>query len=99
MSQQFASTPPSPTPDPLHPKLLIIDDDETLRTQMKWALAQEYEILLAEDRSVAMEVLLKEQPAVVTLDLGLPPRPAEVEEGFATLGEMLSFERSGGGGL
>jgi two-component system NtrC family response regulator len=92
MSQQFASTPPSPTSDPLHPKLLIIDDDEALRTQMKWALAQEYEILLAEDRSVAMEVLLKEQPAVVTLDLGLPPRPAEVEEGFATLGEMLSVD-------
>src|SRR5512140_306777 len=73
--------------------LLIIDDDEDLRTQMKWALAQDYEILLAEDRPSAMAMMRKEKPAVVTLDLGLPPLPAGVEEGFAALDEILN-ERS-----
>jgi two-component system NtrC family response regulator len=71
-------------------KLLIIEDDEDLRTQMKWALAQEHEILLAEDRLSAMAVMMKERPAVVTLDLGLPPLPAGVEEGFAALDQILT---------
>ena len=81
-----------PTPDTLHPKLLIVDDDEDIRTQMKWALAQDYQVFLAGDRASAMEVMDREQPPVVTLDLGLPPRPAHVEEGFAALGEMLSAD-------
>ena len=71
------------------PRLLIIDDDEDLRTQMKWALAEDYEVVLAQDRQSALKQLLAGKPAVVTLDLGLPPRPASVEEGFATLKEML----------
>ena len=71
-------------------KLLIIDDDEDLRTQMKWALAKDYEVLLAEDRPSAATVMRKEKPAVVTLDLGLPPLPAGVEEGFAVLDEILN---------
>lgn len=73
------------------PKLLIAEDDEDLRTQMKWALTQDYEVFLAEDRSSALEVLKMERPAVVTLDLGLPPRPEGVEEGFLALGEMLEL--------
>jgi two-component system NtrC family response regulator len=72
------------------PKLLIVEDDESIRTQMKWALLQDYEVLLAEDRVGATDVIKGERPPVVTLDLGLPPRPAEVEEGFTTLNEILS---------
>lgn len=70
-------------------KLLIIDDDEDLRKQMKWALTADYEICLAEDRPSAIALINKEQPAVVTLDLGLPPNPAGVEEGFAVLEHIL----------
>src|SRR5659263_84595 len=71
-------------------KLLIVDDDEDLRTQMKWALTQDYEVLLAEDRPSAAAVMRKEKPAVVTLDLGLPPLPVGVEEGFTVLDEILN---------
>ena len=39
----------------MNPKLLIVDDDEEIRTQMKWALARDYDILLAEDRPGALE--------------------------------------------
>jgi two-component system NtrC family response regulator len=74
------------------PKLLIVDDDEDLRTQMKWALAQDYEVFLAEDRRSAVEAVRTKKAPVVTLDLGLPPWPASVEEGFATLAEILSID-------
>jgi two-component system NtrC family response regulator len=70
-------------------KLLIIDDDKDLRTQMKWALTEDYDVHLAEDRQSAISIINKEQPAVVTLDLGLPPNPAGVEEGFAILDHIL----------
>lgn len=73
-------------------KLLIVDDDEDLRTQMKWALAQDYEVFLAEDRRSALEAVRTKKVPVVTLDLGLPPWPASVEEGFATLAEILSID-------
>ena len=71
-------------------KLLIIDDDEDLRTQMKWALSNDYDVLLAEDRPSASAILKAARPAVITLDLGLPPQPAGVEEGFAVLDEIIN---------
>jgi two-component system NtrC family response regulator len=71
------------------PKLLIVDDDEEIRTQMKWALAREYEVFVAEDRQSALQVFNTERPAVVTLDLGLPPHPRDMEEGFRTLSDIL----------
>ena len=76
-------------PRPSKPRLLVVEDDEGTRSQMKWALAQEYEIFLAEDRPGALDTLRNERPSVITLDLGLPPRPGEVEEGFLTLEEIL----------
>ena len=57
----------------MNPKLLIVDDDEEIRTQMKWALAQDYEVLLAEDRASAIELFQFDRPSVVLMDLGLPP--------------------------
>jgi two-component system NtrC family response regulator len=74
-------------------KLLIVDDDDEIRTQMKWALAKDYEILLAEDRASAVENFRSARPPVVLLDLGLPPHPANPEEGLATLSELLALDR------
>lgn len=76
----------------MKPKLLIVDDDENIRTQMKWALTQDYDVILAEDRTSALEAFRASRPMVVLLDLGLPPRPADAEEGFATLSELLSAD-------
>ncbi|MBP1711319.1 MAG: zraR, partial [Deltaproteobacteria bacterium] len=56
---------------------------------MKWALTGDYDVYLAEDRPSAIALINKEQPAVITLDLGLPPNPAGVEEGFAVLDYVL----------
>ncbi len=71
------------------PKLLVVEDNSSIATQMKWALAEDYEVFLAEDRSGALQIVEKENPPVVTLDLGLPPRPAGTEEGFGALAEIL----------
>jgi two-component system NtrC family response regulator len=76
----------------MKPRLLIVEDDENLRSQMKWALTQDYEVFLAEDRLSALEVVKKERPSVVILDLGLPPRQDEVEEGFLALTDILEEE-------
>ncbi len=73
----------------MKPRLLIVDDDEEIRTQMKWGLTQDYEIFMAEDRPTALELLSEHRPHVVLLDLGLPPRPAEPVEGLAALTEIL----------
>jgi len=76
---------------PAKPKLLIVEDDEGLQRQLKWAY-DDYEVLTASDRSAAIDLLRSEEPPVVTLDLGLPPDPDGVSEGFATLETILSLK-------
>jgi two-component system NtrC family response regulator len=74
------------------PRLLVVDDDEDLRTQMRWALADEYDVTLAADRSQALEAVQASGPILVTLDLGLPPHPGGVEEGFGALAEIQALD-------
>ena len=76
------------------PKLLIVDDDESILSQMKWALNETYAIYLAEDRRKAIELYRRELPPLVALDLGLPPKPREATEGLKTLVEMLAIKPS-----
>jgi two-component system NtrC family response regulator len=78
----------------MKPKVLIIDDDEEIRTQMKWAVAADYEVAMAGDRQSALEAFRKQRPEVVLLDLGLPPSPHDTSEGMATLAGLLTLERS-----
>src|ERR1700746_2642668 len=73
-------------------KVLIVDDDEAIRTQMKWALNQDYDIDFAEDRTGALQAFKANAPAVTLLDLGLPPRPNECDEGLAALSEILAAD-------
>jgi two-component system NtrC family response regulator len=71
------------------PKLLVIEDDPGLQRQLKWSY-DDQEVILAGDRETALAALREHQPAVVTLDLGLPPDPDGVSEGFATLEGILA---------
>ena len=71
-------------------KLLIVEDDPGLQSQLRWSF-EEYEVAVAEDRESAIAQLRRTEPAVVTLDLGLPPDPGGVSEGFATLETILSL--------
>ena len=73
------------------PVLLVVEDDEGLQRQLKWAY-EGYRVVSAGDRRSAIEALRLHEPAVVTLDLGLPPDPDGTEEGFATLEEILRLK-------
>ena len=76
----------------MRPRLLIVDDDEAIRTQTKWALGQDYDVCFAEDRRSAVEAFEANPPAVTLLDLGLPPRPNECDEGMAALSDILAID-------
>jgi two-component system NtrC family response regulator len=73
------------------PILLVVEDDEGLQRQLKWAY-DGYRVVTASDRASAVEAVRTHEPAVVTLDLGLPPDPDGTDEGFATLTEILAIK-------
>ena len=72
-------------------KLLIVEDDLGLQKQLKWSY-EDFEVFCAATREEAMTLLRSEEPDVVTLDLGLPPDPDGVSEGFTALDEMLKLK-------
>jgi len=71
--------------------LLIVEDDLALQKQIKWSL-DSFESVTAADRETALLQQRRHQPAVVTMDLGLPPDPDSVSEGFKLLEQMLAFD-------
>ena len=70
--------------------LLIVEDDPQLQTQMRWAFDR-FEPVPASDREAALAQIRRHQPAVVTMDLGLPPHPDDPTEGLRLLEEILSI--------
>ena len=71
-------------------KLLIVEDDPGIQSQLKWCF-EDYEVIAATDRVSAINELRRHEPAVVLQDLGLPPDDSGVSEGFATLREILKL--------
>jgi len=75
-------------------KLLVVEDEEGIRTQMKWALIEHHDVFLATDGEKAMEIMESEHPPLVTLDLGLPPHPEDTSEGLKLLAQILRYDPS-----
>jgi two-component system, NtrC family, response regulator len=73
----------------IRPALLLVDDDAEIRDQMKWALASDYRLLEASDRSTALAHVREAMPRLILLDLGLPPDTDGASEGLAILREAL----------
>jgi two-component system NtrC family response regulator len=71
-------------------KLLIIEDDPGLQKQLRWSF-DAYEVLVAGDRESALAMVRRHEPAVITMDLGLPPDPDGATEGLATLQQILAM--------
>ncbi|WP_420474422.1 PEP-CTERM-box response regulator transcription factor [Noviherbaspirillum sp. ST9] len=71
-------------------KLLIVEDDAGLQKQLRWSL-DAYEVLTASDRESALAQLRRHEPAVITMDLGLPPDPDGATEGLALLQQILAL--------
>jgi two-component system NtrC family response regulator len=72
------------------PKLLIIEDDPGLQKQLRWSL-DAYDVVVAGDREAALAQIRRHEPAVCTMDLGLPPDPDGSTEGLATLQQILAL--------
>ncbi|MBI5430624.1 MAG: PEP-CTERM-box response regulator transcription factor [Nitrosomonadales bacterium] len=70
--------------------LLIIEDDPGLQKQLRWSF-DAYNVLVAGDRDSALAHIRRHEPAVVTMDLGLPPDPDGASEGLATLQQILAL--------
>jgi two-component system NtrC family response regulator len=73
------------------PPLLIVEDDLALQKQIKWSLDR-FEPVTASDRESALLQCRRHSPAVVTMDLGLPPDPDSVSEGFKLLEQILDLD-------
>jgi two-component system NtrC family response regulator len=71
-------------------KLLIVEDDPGLLSQLKWCF-EGYDVATAGERNSAITELRRHEPMVVLQDLGLPPSPEGVDEGLATLQEILKL--------
>lgn len=71
--------------------LLIVEDDLALQKQIQWSLDQ-FDTVAAHDRESALVQLRKYTPAVVTMDLGLPPHADSVVEGFQLLEQLMAFD-------
>jgi two-component system, NtrC family, response regulator len=71
--------------------LLIVEDDPGLQSQLRWCF-EDYDVHIAGDRHATIEYISNNSAPVVTLDLGLPPDPANVSEGFRTLEEILAIK-------
>ncbi|HPY30787.1 MAG TPA: PEP-CTERM-box response regulator transcription factor [Verrucomicrobiota bacterium] len=78
----------------MKPTILIVDDDEEIRSQLRWALTEDYDVYEADDRPSARTAFTQNKPLVTLLDLGLPPQPAEPDEGFAALNDLLGLDRT-----
>ncbi len=72
-------------------KLLVVEDDPGLQAQLKWAY-EDFDVTIVGDRAAALVALRSDEPAIVTLDLGLPPDPDGTTEGFAVLDEIMRLK-------
>ena len=71
------------------PKILIVDDEKGFCLQMRWALAQEYDVLIAQTTAEAKRILKRENPPVILLDVSLTPGTKESYEGIELLTELM----------
>ncbi|HEX4081209.1 MAG TPA: PEP-CTERM-box response regulator transcription factor [Rhizomicrobium sp.] len=70
------------------PGVLVLEDDEGLRSQYRWLLS-DYQVLESGDRAAARKIALRERPGIAIVDLGLPPDPDGASEGLAAVTELL----------
>jgi len=73
--------------------ILIIDDDPALRGMLGFSLESAgYEVLEADSRKQALQVLKQHAPHAVVLDMGMPPHEHTPEEGLAVLDWLANHQ-------
>jgi len=73
-------------------KVLIVDDEEWIRNQLKWALSKDYEVFLAGDVASAKNIIAQEKPDLIMLDISLTPNMGVGAEGIKLLQDILSLD-------
>lgn len=71
-------------------QLMLVEDDPGLQRQMRWALADGFDVTVVKDRGEALETMERIKPPLVVLDLGLPPDPNGASEGLSVLETIVS---------
>ena len=66
----------------MKPRILIVDDDESITQQLFWTLADDYDVVTANDMQTAVRRARVYEPAVSILDLHLPPVADSPEVGL-----------------
>lgn len=69
--------------------LLVVEDDAGLQSQMRWAMSSDFSVHVAGSRNEALNIMARQRPALVVLDLGLPPDPDGATEGLGILDTIL----------
>lgn len=72
--------------------VLVVDDDDAIRSGLYWALSSEYRVLQASSREEACRLVDEQQIDVVVTDLHLPPRVDDIDEGLALIEAARSQE-------
>ena len=70
------------------PDVLIIEHDEAVRQELERALSDEWSVLTAKDAATALSLVREHNPTIILLEIGLPPRPDDPEEGLRFLREI-----------
>jgi DNA-binding NtrC family response regulator len=65
--------------------VLVVDDDDAVRSGLYWALASNYQVLQASSRDEACAQINSQQIDVVVSDLHLPPNTDDIAEGLALI--------------
>lgn len=74
-------------------RLLLVEDNEEVRRQLRWGFSEEgYTVLVAGSVDEARAIQDRKHPQVITLDLGLPPDPEGSSEGYRALTELLAAD-------
>ncbi|NOT32537.1 MAG: PEP-CTERM-box response regulator transcription factor [Candidatus Eisenbacteria bacterium] len=70
-------------------RILIVEDEETIRNQLRWGLSEEYEVFTAASADEARRALRDSKPSLVTLDVTLTARGTGAEDGMVLLSEIV----------
>ncbi len=73
-------------------RVLIVDDQDGIRTQLRWGLSDRFDVSVADSSDGARQAIQQGRFDAVTLDLGLPPDPDGPTEGFRLLEELLAHD-------
>ncbi|HEX9422965.1 MAG TPA: response regulator [Pyrinomonadaceae bacterium] len=69
----------------MKPRILIVDDDESITQQLFWTLNDDYDVVTANDMQTAVRRAKVYEPTVSILDLNLPPEVDSPEVGLRIL--------------